>query len=137
MLREYIITSVKLTMTHLPVEDKDGILSRIFQKSSTPKILDFFLDHKDLDYSVAEVAEKSGLSIQTVSREIINLEIQQLILKHRTIGKTHMYRLNTKLQAIVLLSEFTLQISQIPAIQECSKLPPHQDVLEVVTPNSS
>lgn len=124
-------------MGHTPIEDQDGILSRIFQNASTAKILDFFLDHKDLDYSVPEVAEKSGLSIQTVSREITNLEIQKLILKHRTIGKTHMFRLNTKLRAITLLSEFALHISQIPAIQEYVKTPPRQDVLEAAMPNTS
>lgn len=124
-------------MAHTPVEDKGGILSRIFQSASTSKVMDFFLDHKDLDYSVAEVAEKSGLSIQTVSREMLNLEFQKLIIKHRTIGKTHMFRLNTKLRAIVLLSEFTLQISQVPAIQEFVKIPSRQEVLEASTLNTS
>jgi len=44
-----------------------------------------------------------------------------------------MYRLNTRLRAIPLLSEFTLQISQVPALQEYNKQPPRQEVLEAVS----
>jgi len=119
-------------MAFTPEEDQRGILSKIFQSASTAKVLDFFLDHKDLDYSLGEIAEKANLSIQTVSREIANLEEQKLILIHRTIGKTNMYRLNTRLRAITLLSEFTLQISQVPALQEYNKQSPRQEVLEAV-----
>ena len=117
-------------MPFTPYEDKNGVLAKIFQNHSTAKILDFFLDHRDLDYSIGEIAEKAQLSIQTVSREVTNLENLNLILKHRIIGKTAMYRLNTKLRAITLLVEFTLQISQIPAIQEYRYIPVRQDVLE-------
>jgi len=124
-------------MAYTPEEDKPGVLSKIFQTASTAKILDFFLDHKDLDYSLGEIAEKVNLSSQTVSREIANLENQQLVLEHRIIGKTHMYRLNYRLRANVLLSEFTLQISQVPAIQEYHQPPPRQDVLEKNMINNS
>lgn len=115
-------------------EDNNGVLSKIFQSQSTGKILDFFLDHKDLDYSLGEIAEKSGLSIQTVSREVANLSELELILKHRTIGKTVMYRLNTKLRAITLLSEFTLQISQVPSLQKYRGLSSRQIVIEEAEP---
>lgn len=113
--------------------DKIGVLSKIFQNGSSAKILDFFLDHKDLDYSVGEIAEKAEVSIQTVSKEISNLESLNLIVNYRTIGKTNMYRLNTRLRAILLLSEFTLQISQIPAIQEYRGYENRQEVLEAVS----
>jgi len=120
-------------MGYTPEEDRESVLTKIFKSASTAKILDFFLDHKNLDYSLGEVAEKAYLSSQTVSKEIANLEQQNLLLKHRIIGKTPMYRLNTKLRAIVLLSEFVLQISQVPSIQEFQKASPRQDVLETAS----
>lgn len=120
-------------MGYTPEEDRESVLTKIFKSASTAKILDFFLDHKNLDYSLGEVAEKANLSSQTVSKEIANLEQQNLLLKHRIIGKTPMYRLNTKLRAIVLLSEFVLQISQVPSIQEFQKASPRQDVLETAS----
>jgi DNA-binding IclR family transcriptional regulator len=91
----------------------DGILSNIFSSRAVAQILDFFLDHKEFDYSPAEVAQKSGLSFRTVFREIPNLEKYQLIYHSRKIGKTNMYRLNTDLHATLLLEKFVLDMSQL------------------------
>jgi DNA-binding IclR family transcriptional regulator len=91
----------------------DGILSNIFSSRAVAQILDFFLDHKEFDYSPAEVAQKSGLSFRTVFREIPNLEKNQLIYHSRKIGKTNMYRLNTDLHATLLLEKFVLDMSQL------------------------
>jgi hypothetical protein len=91
----------------------DGILSNIFSSRAVAQILDFFLDHKEFDYSPAEVAQKSGLSFRTVFREIPNLEKNQLIYHSRKIGKTNMYRLNTDLDATLLLEKFVLDMSQL------------------------
>jgi hypothetical protein len=91
----------------------EGILSNIFSSRAVSQILDFFLDHKEFDYSPAEVAQKSGLSFRTVFREIPNLEKNQLIYHSRKIGKTNMYRLNTDLHAMLLLEKFVLEISQL------------------------
>ena len=91
----------------------EGILSNIFSSRAVAQILDFFLDHKEFDYSPAEVAQKSGLSFRTVFREIPNLEKNQLIYHSRKIGKTNMYRLNTDLHATLLLEKFVLDMSQL------------------------
>jgi hypothetical protein len=91
----------------------DGILANIFSSRAVAQILDFFLDHKEFDYSPAEVAQKSGLSFRTVFREIPNLEKNQLIYHNRKIGKTNMYRLNTDLHAMLLLEKFVLEMSQL------------------------
>jgi hypothetical protein len=91
----------------------DGVLSNIFSSRAVAQILDFFLDHKEFDYSPAEVAQKSGLSFRTVFREIPNLEKNQLIYHSRKIGKTNMYRLNTDLHATLLLEKFVLDMSQL------------------------
>jgi hypothetical protein len=91
----------------------DGVLSNIFSSRAVAQILDFFLDHKEFDYSPAEVAQKSGLSFRTVFREIPNLEKIQLIYHSRKIGKTNMYRLNTDLHATLLLEKFVLDMSQL------------------------
>jgi DNA-binding IclR family transcriptional regulator len=91
----------------------DGILSNIFSSRAAAQILDFFLDHKEFDYSPSEVAQKSGLSFRTVFREIPDLESNQLIYHSRKIGKTNMYRLNTDLRATLFLEKFVLEISQL------------------------
>src|SRR5919108_6434705 len=91
----------------------NDVLADIFSSRAVAQILDFFLDHKEFDYSPAEVAQKSGLSFRTVFREIPNLEKNQLIYHSRKIGKTNMYRLNSDFQAALLLEKFVLQMSQI------------------------
>ncbi len=90
-----------------------NILSDIFASRAVAQILDFFLDHKEFDYSPSEIAHKTKLSFRTVFREIPNLEENQLIYHSRKIGKTSMYRLNTDFQAVLLLEKFVLQMAQL------------------------
>src|SRR5512133_1259486 len=96
----------------------DGILANIFSSRAVAQILDFFLDHKEFDYSPAEVAQKSGLSFRTVFREIPNLERNQLIYHSRKIGKTNMYRLNPDFYGTILLEKFVLVVVQIRNTQK-------------------
>ena len=98
-----------------------GILSDIFSSRSVAQILDFFLDHKEFDYSPAEIAEKSGLSFRTVFREIPGLERNQLIYHSRKIGKTNMYRLNPDFYGTILLEKFVLEMVQIRNTQKEDK----------------
>lgn len=92
---------------------ESGILSSMFSSRAVAQILEFLLDHKEFDYSPAEIAEKTGLSLRTVFREIPNLEKSQLIYHRRKIGKTSMYRLNADFQATLLLEKFVLQLAQV------------------------
>ena len=90
-----------------------GILARLFSSRAVGQILDFFLDHKEFDYSANEIAQKTGLSFRTIFREVPSLEKNQFIYNSRRIGKTNMYRLNTDFQAVLLLERFALEMVQI------------------------
>lgn len=92
---------------------ESGILSETFSSRAVAQILEFLLDHKEFDYSPAEIAEKTGLCLRTVFREIPNIEKSQLIYQRRKIGKTSMYKLNTDFQATLLLEKFVLQLAQV------------------------
>lgn len=92
-----------------------GTLSCIFSSRAVAQILDFFLDHKEFDYSANEIAKKTGLSFRTVFREIPDLEDRQLLFNTRKIGKANMYKLNTDLDAVGFLEKFTLEMSQLIA----------------------
>ena len=93
--------------------DYEGILSNVFSSRAVSQIMDFFLDHKEFDYSPAEIAKKTGLSFRTIFRELPYLEKNQLIYISRKIGKTNMYRLNTDLQAVTFLEKFAFEMSQL------------------------
>lgn len=90
-----------------------GILTRLFSSKAVAQILDFFLDHKEFDYSANEISQKTGLSFRTVFREIPDLERIQVIYNSRRIGKTNMYKLNTDFNAVLLLEKFVLELSQL------------------------
>ena len=95
------------------INDEFGVLSRIFSSRAVAQILDFFLDHKEFDYSANEIAKKTGLSFRTIFREIPDLEYRQLIFNTRKIGKVNMYKLNLDLEAVGFLEKFSLEMSQI------------------------
>jgi hypothetical protein len=104
--------------------DEYGVLSRIFSSRAVAQILDFFLDHKEFDYSANEIAKKTGLSFRTIFREIPDLEHRQLVFNTRKIGKVNMYRLNLDLEAVSFLEKFSLEMSQI-APRETSHVKSH------------
>ena len=90
-----------------------GVLARLFSSKAVAQILDFFLDHKEFDYSANEISQKTGLSFRTVFREIPDLEKIQVIYNSRRIGKTNMYKLNADFTAVLLLEKFVLELSQL------------------------
>jgi DNA-binding transcriptional ArsR family regulator len=106
---------------HIVQEDQEpqyhqqqlGVLSKTLSSRAVVQILDFFFDHKEFDYSPAEIAEKTGLSFKTIFRELPTLEKYKLVCISRKIGKTNMYRLNTELSAVAHLERFSLEMSQI------------------------
>jgi hypothetical protein len=91
----------------------EGVFSNVFSSRAVSQIVDFFLDHKEFDYSPGEIARKTGLSFRTIFRELPHLEKIQLIYISRKIGKTNMYRLNTDLQAVTFLEKFAFEMSQL------------------------
>jgi hypothetical protein len=95
------------------LQEYEGVLSDIFSSRAVSQIMDFFVDHKEFDYSPAEIAKKTGLSFRTVFRELPYLEKNQLIYISRKIGKTNMYRLNIDFQAVTFLEKFAFQMSQL------------------------
>ena len=110
--------------------DYEGILSIVFSSRAVSQIMDFFLDHKEFDYSPGEIARKTGLSFRTIFRELPHLEKNQLIYISRKIGKTSMYRLNTDFQAMSFLEKFAFEMSQLQ-IKESPSYLDKQNISEI------
>ena len=106
------------------------VLASIFTSRAVAQILDFFLDHKEFDYPITEIAEKTGLSFRTVFREIPNLERNHLIYKYRKVGKANMYKLNTDFEAVVLLERFALEVSQLQPTEENASIAADSEISE-------
>jgi hypothetical protein len=93
--------------------DDYGVLYKVFVSGAVAQILDFFLDHKDFDYSPGEISKKTGLALKTIFREIPHLTRYQLIYNSRRIGKINMYKLNSDFEAVLLLEKFALEVSKL------------------------
>jgi DNA-binding Lrp family transcriptional regulator len=106
----------------------DGILTRLFSSGSTAKILDFFLDHKEYDYSVSEIAEKTGLSFRTIIKEIPKMEKLGLIINRRKVGRAILYKLNDNEESVAMLEKFSLLISQKDSLYEPERI--EQEIFE-------
>ena len=90
-----------------------GALYKVFSSGAVAQILDFFLDHKDFDYSPGEISNKTGLALKTIFREIPHLTRYQLVSNSRKIGKVNMYKLNSNFEPVLLLEKFAIEISKL------------------------
>ena len=100
------------TQSHDNMDDY-GALYKVFLSGAVAQILDFFLDHKDFDYSPGEISNKTGLALKTIFREIPHLTRYQLVYNSRRIGKVNMYKLNSNFEPVLLLEKFAIEISKL------------------------
>ncbi len=59
------------------------------------RLLDFLADHPASDYSITEMAEKSGVSRPTIYQELGDLERTKMLVQTRTLGRSRLFKLNT------------------------------------------
>ena len=71
----------------------DGPLESMFPVASS-KILDFLSTHKRWDYSISDIAKYSGVSFKTALAEVKKLEVQDVIVRTRTVGNATMCQFN-------------------------------------------
>ena len=80
--------------------DKDSIFVEIFGNSPIIKILDFLITFADFDYPLTEIAKNAGVSYSTLQTLWGNLVRNNIVIKTRRVGKSDLYKLNTKNPAV-------------------------------------
>src|SRR3989344_4829697 len=71
-----------------------SLFLKTFGESPYLKVMDFFLNYPDFDYSKTHVADQVGISrvtIEGVWRELVK---NKVIVKTRTLGRAELYKLN-------------------------------------------
>lgn len=58
------------------------------------KVLEFLIDGRELDYSISDIAEGSGISRTTLFRIFEELVNKKIIIFTRKIGNAKLYKLN-------------------------------------------
>ena len=64
------------------------------------KVLDFLITYQLFDYPLTEIAKNSGVSYSTLQTFWNNLERNNIVVKTRRVGKSDLYKLNTKNPAV-------------------------------------
>ncbi len=80
--------------------DKNSVFVEVFGNNPIIKVLDFLITFADFDYPLTEIAKNSGVSYSTLQTFWHKLESNNIVIKTRRIGKSNLYKLNTKNPAV-------------------------------------
>ena len=69
------------------------------------RVLDYLLTERELDFSITDIAENSGIGRATLYRIWDNLIKSNIIIHTRNIGKAKLFKLNTSNTKIKKLIE--------------------------------
>src|SRR3989344_3318658 len=80
--------------------ENESVLMEVFGNNPVMKVLDFLITFQSFDYPTTEIAKNSGISYSTLQTIWNKLVRNNIITKTRRVGKSDMYRLNTKNPAV-------------------------------------
>ena len=93
----------------------------IFGNSPIVKVIDFFLDNREFDYSMTDIAKNSDIGWSTLHgfwNDLVKLEI---VRKTRKIGRAKLYKLNLKNPLVKKLIDLDMTISKKLMKEELQK----------------
>ncbi|MEK6825045.1 MAG: helix-turn-helix domain-containing protein [Nanoarchaeota archaeon] len=80
--------------------DNNSIFVEVLGGSPIIKVLDFLITFADFDYPLTEIARNSGVSYSTLQIFWDKLVRNNIVIKTRRVGKSDLYKLNTKNPAV-------------------------------------
>ncbi len=84
----------------------------VFGDSPIVKVIDFFLDNREFDYSLTDIAKNADIGWSTLHgfwKDIVKLGV---VVKTRRIGRAELYKLNLKSPLVQKLVDLDKTISQ-------------------------
>ncbi len=75
-------------------------LIEVFGNNPIIKVLDFLITFQAFDYPMTEIAKNSEVSYSTLQTFWEKLEKNNIVIKTRRVGKSDLYKLNTKNPAV-------------------------------------
>lgn len=85
----------------------------VFGESPINKVIDFLVVFDNFDYSMADIAENSNVGYSTLKELIPEMEKKGIIVKTRVSGKSNMYKLNKKNEAVKKFLEFYWNLASV------------------------
>jgi len=80
--------------------ENNTVFIEVFGNNPLMKVLDFLISFQMFDYPLTEIARNSKVSYSTLQTFWEKLERNGLVIKTRRVGKSNLYKLNTKNQAV-------------------------------------
>ncbi|MFT4304639.1 MAG: hypothetical protein ACMXX8_00975 [Candidatus Woesearchaeota archaeon] len=83
----------------------------VFGNTPIVKVIDFFLDNREFDYSLTDIAKNSDIGWSTLHlfwKDLVKLGI---VVKTRNIGRAELYKLNLKSPLVQKLIDLDKSIS--------------------------
>jgi len=83
--------------------EKETVFVEVFGQNPIIKVLDFLITFQSFDYPLTEIAKNSGVSYSTLQTFWDKIERNNIVVKTRRVGKSDLYKLNTKNPAVIQL----------------------------------
>jgi len=98
--------------------EEKTIFVKALGDSPVIRVLDFLIEGRDLDYSLTDIAENSGIGWTTLHRIWNNLEKLVIVKQTRIIGQAKLYKLNQENPSVKQLIKLydTLLVQQTEKI---------------------
>ena len=80
--------------------EKESVFVEVFGSNPIIKVLDFLITFQIFDYPLTEISKNSGVSYSTLQTFWNKLEKNKMVIKTRRVGKSDLYKLNTKNPAV-------------------------------------
>lgn len=78
----------------------ESVFVNVFGETPIMKVLDFLITFQAFDYPMTEIAKNSGVGYSTLQSFWDKIERNNIVIKTRRVGKSDMYKLNTKNPAV-------------------------------------
>ena len=93
------------------MEDKSSF-RLVFGDSPIVKVIDFFLDNREFDYSLTDIAKNADIGWSTLHLFWKNLVAMEVVVKTRRIGRAELYKLNLNSSLVKRLIDLDKLISK-------------------------
>ena len=93
----------------------------VFGGSPIVKVIDFFLDNREFDYSLTDIAKSSDIGWSTLHQFWSNIVKLGIVTKTRKIGRAELYKLNLKSPLVKKLIDLDADISKKMIFEEMNK----------------
>mgnify|MGYP001568764399 CR=1 FL=1 len=84
----------------------------VFGNSPIVKVIDFFLENREFDYSLTDIAKNSDIGWSTLHLFWKDLITMEVVIKTRRIGRAELYKLNLNSALVKRLLELDKIISK-------------------------